>query len=168
MSMRRVVKNANMRVRYQTTPPTSAPVAGLFKTFSNDFPSPFNPSKNGKWFALIALENLTGWPIKYAMENETEAVIVNILDNDVVLTFGLAKRVVSDSATALSAGVVKEYMGSRSIDLRLVFAYASMANRRTEQMVAANKLAIKSTVVRADLDWADVVPRVLYRYRKRH
>lgn len=42
-----------------------------------------------------------------------------------------------------------------------------MVNGRPECMVATVMLAMKSTVVRSDLHLADVLPHVLYGYRRR-
>lgn len=93
-------------------------------------------------------------------------MVVDVLNTEMVLPFVPPRRVVSDNATAFSAAVVKEYMKSHGIEWKPVLAYFPMADGRAVRMVATIKLALNRTVVRADLDIAEVLPRVLSEYRR--
>lgn len=90
-----VCQHAQRLPTYRTN--LQAPIAGLFETFSMDFAGPFKPSREGKKFAIIAVEHITEWQVAWATSNASSYVVIDFVMEEVALPFGPLRRIFHDN-----------------------------------------------------------------------
>lgn len=144
-----------------------APITTLFDVFSIDFAGPFIVTKNDYKYLLICVEHLTGWPLVTPTRTATADEVIRFVQNEIILPFGHPRINVSGNATCFTAGVLQDYMLKMGITWKTVLAYAPMSNGRAERMVGTIKRAIGKMVLKNVQAWDEVLPSVLYGYRRR-
>ncbi len=154
--------------KYRTT--LRLPIAPLFETFSIDFAGPFPESKAGDKYILIAVEHLTNWPLAIPTIDSTASTVMMFIENEIITPFSPPKRLISDNATCFGAQSLQRFLKSYGIEWKPVSAYAPMSNGKAERMVGTIKNAMNKSILNEDendRDWREVIPQVLYGYRRR-
>ena len=84
---------------------------------------------------LVAVENLTGWPIAIATADSTARVVLDFVKRGNMYSFGPPQTIVSDNATCFTASAVSSFMARHGITWCTVLSYAPMSNGRAKIMV---------------------------------
>lgn len=109
-----------------------------------DFAGQLKLSKDGKTFALIAVEEITRWPMTWVTDTSTANIVMEFVKKERGLPFGPPRRTVWDNATLFSVGALQLFLDAHGSQWSPVLPFAPMATGRAERMVATVKPAIKS------------------------
>ena len=82
--------------------PTS--IEAPFQQWGLDFIGEINPNSSGqhKWI-LIQTDYFTKWIESIPTRKDTNAVIIDFLENNILARFGCPKRIVTDNATTFKS-----------------------------------------------------------------
>lgn len=83
----------------------------MFETSWTGFTGTFKALKTVKKFLLIEMEHITSRPIDSARTNYTSDTVIKFVEDEIIVPFGLPKRVMSDNATDFLAASVQSIIG---------------------------------------------------------
>jgi transposase InsO family protein len=84
-----------------------------------------------------------------------------------MLPFGPPSIILSDNASTFTSAYTREFAESQGIGLRTVSPNSSQANGRAERMIQTIKRAVHRSLQDPSLEWDQLIPQVLYGYRRR-
>lgn len=114
------------------------------------------------------MEHLTGWPIAYPTPTATASEVLDFVEKNIILPFGMPRLFVSDNGPCFTAWSLEVFMKENGIKWKTVLAYAPMSNGRAKRMVRTVKAGIAKMVFNQPTQWDLALDKVLYGYRRRN
>lgn len=95
----------------------------------------------------------------------TADVVKEFIEQIEILPFG-PKTVLGDNAACFQAKLLLDFIKSHESKLKMVPSYAPMYNGKAERMVGTMKRTVARLVQISDLEWNDIVNKVVFKYRR--
>ena len=95
----------------QTGPYGRMPVSGLFRTWSIDFSDPFKETATGNKYILLAVENLSSWPVASVIGTNyfNSSGVIKFVQEQVRQLDGNAIGILSESDPKFDSVAVRDY-----------------------------------------------------------
>lgn len=93
----------------------NVPLQNIFESYSIDFAGPLPISKVGRRHLLIAVEDLTGWPIVVATTNLSAVTVANFIEGELMHKFGPQKTTISENGGCFTPTAVADFMKKHGI-----------------------------------------------------
>ena len=154
----------------QNGPYGRMPVSGLFHTWSIDFAGPLRETTAGNKSILVAIENLSSWPVSKAIgtNSSNSSGVIKFVEEQTCQLYGNPRRILSDGDPKFDSAAVRDYAAGALIEWKIISAYNPRGNATVERMVGTLKRAVqKALVSNKDRDWDDCLGEILVGYRRR-
>ncbi|OMJ14388.1 Pro-Pol polyprotein [Smittium culicis] len=94
---------------------------------------PINPvSDSGNRYTLTAIDYMTKWPIVKAVPNIQSEAVVNFLIYDVVMNYGIPKKLITDSVSNFIGDISTNLYKFLVIEHRKTTSYRPKSNGQVE------------------------------------
>ncbi|OMJ25413.1 Pro-Pol polyprotein [Smittium culicis] len=105
-----------------------------FEVLGIDAIGPINPiSANGSRYILTAIDYVTKWPVLKAVENVQTETVVNFLIYDVIMNYGVPKKLISDRGSNFVSDTAVELYKFLGIDHHPTTSYRPQSNGQVER-----------------------------------
>ena len=154
----------------QNGPYGSMPVSGLFHTWSIDFAGPLKETAVGNRYILLAVENLSSWPVASAIGTNyfNSSGVIKFVEEQICQLYGNPMRILCNGDPKFDSAAIKDYASGASIDWKIISAYNPRGNAKIEKMVRRLKRAVLIVLVsKKDRDWDNWLGEILRGYRRR-
>ena len=98
------------------------PVSGLFHTWSTDFAGPLKETAAGNKYILLAIENLSSWPLASAIAKNrfNSSEIIKFVEEQICQLYGNPIRILSDGDPKFDNAAVRDYAIGASIEWKII------------------------------------------------
>lgn len=134
-------------------------IDGLWDSISIDFVGPFPRSKKGNKYLLVIIDNFSKYCILRPTRNADAKTVVNILENEVFLVYGVPSIIIADNGSQFISKAFKDLMKSYNVRINYNAAYHAQHNpaERPNRGIVAS---MRSYIENDQREWDVVVPKI--------
>eukprot|EP00253_Pinus_taeda_P035345 PITA_35345 len=136
-----------------------------FEKWALDFIGPINPTSKGKKYILVCTDYVTKWVEAKALVRATEQTVVNFLFEEIFVSYGVPREIVTDQGTQFTSKLVKEITDKYKIKDRKSTPYHPRANGQVESTNKTLEGIITKTVAMNKKNWEEKLKDALWAYR---
>ena len=113
------------------------PVSELFHTWSIDFAGPLKETAAGNKGILLAIENLSSWPVASFIGTNyfNSSGVIKFVVEQIRQLYENPIRILSNGDPNFDSITVRDYAAGASIDWKVISAYNPRGNAKVERMV---------------------------------
>lgn len=132
-----------------------------------DLMGPYNRSRTGNRFILVATDLFTRWVEAFAMDSATTNAVARKLEDEVFSRYGYPRTLISDNGTQFVSAAWYRYCRRWEVEHWTTANYhprANPAERRNQELKKGLRLRLAN---RAEDQWDELLPVTLYSLRRR-
>ena len=108
------------------------PVSGLFCTRSIDFTGPLPVTSTPKKYLIVAVENMTGLPVRKASISADCSFSVTLVKQEILNTIGFSLFQLNNNGKNFSATYVNDFAKKAGLEWKFFAAYSPHGNGQGE------------------------------------
>ncbi|OMH79223.1 Pro-Pol polyprotein [Zancudomyces culisetae] len=143
------------------------PADEAFSRWGIDFIGLLPKTKRVNKWILVTVDYLTGWVITQATIDATTETTAKFIDENITLTFGCPKEIISDRGKQFTAETLRTYLRILEVNHKLTSAYHPQMNGKTERVNGIISTAIAKMVNNTKTNWDIFLPQATWAARIR-
>ena len=136
--------------------------SGLFEVFHVDFIGPLPTTRAGNCHALVAVDRCSRFLIACAMKETNSAVVQNFIAREIILRYGLPRKIVSDRGRAFISADTEKFLKDNEIEHGRTTAYHPEANGQVERYNRTLKDMLGKLCRDKRKDWDVLLPLAVF------
>ena len=136
-----------------------------FEKWALDFIGPINPSSNSKQYILVCTDYVTKWAEAKALVRATEKTMVNFLFEEIFVSYGVLREIVTDQGTQFTSKLFKHITEKYQIKHKRSTPHHPQANGQVESTNKTLEGIITKTVAMNGKNWEEKLKDALWAYR---
>lgn len=132
---------------------------GPWDSISVDFIGPLPRSKNGYCYILAIMDNFSKYCVLKPVRNANAKTLVNILESEIFLVYGVPSILVTDNGSALVSKLFKDLLKEYNVTINYNAFYHAQHNP-TERLNQVVEASIRSFIEKDHKEWDVFLPKI--------